>query len=122
MSDEKQEGVDFGAYLREERIKAGWTLRKLAEEIGVSPTYLSGIENNTLPPPTMERLDKISSTLGTPIDLLIEKADRWDDLAKQRVDDRPDFVKLFRVVKDFTPDQIEQVTKAAEEMVNEGEK
>ena len=106
----------FGELLREKRLACGLTLRKFAEQLGVSPTYVSGVENGALPPPTVDRIEKISELLGVPVDELMEHAGRWDDMAKQRVEERPEFVRLFRAVKDLTPEQIETVTKLAGEL------
>ncbi|MGE3776318.1 MAG: helix-turn-helix domain-containing protein, partial [Pirellulaceae bacterium] len=34
----------FGTYLREKRVAKGYSLRKFAELVDVSPTYLSQVE------------------------------------------------------------------------------
>lgn len=99
----------------------GLTLRKFAEALGVSPTYVSGIENGTLPPPTPDRLTKIAELLETSLDDLIELAGRWDDVAKQAVEDRPEFVRLFRAAKDLSREQVEQLSKKAEELSEDGD-
>ena len=105
----------FGVLLREKRLAKGLTLRKFAEQVGVSPTYVSGVENGTLPPPTFDRIETISKILDVSVDDLMEHAGRWDDMAKQKVDERPEFVRLFRAVKDLSPEEIESITT----MVNE---
>lgn len=100
------------------RLDKGITLRKFAELLRVSPTYISGVENGILPPPTLDRIEAISELLDVPVDELMEFAGRWDDLAKQRVVERPEYVRLFRAVKDLSADQIEEVTRAAEKIGN----
>lgn len=113
MSNEDSPSNRFGELLRESRLAKGMTLRKFAEALGVSPTYVSGVENGTLPPPTSERLSAIAQLLDVNADELIEVAGRWDDLAKQKAEESSEFVMLFRAVKDMSPDQLNQVTEAA---------
>lgn len=116
MPEYKDTTNRFGILLRERRLAKGLTLRKFAEVLGVSPTYISGIENGTLPPPTFDRIKAIGVILDVPVDELMEFAGRWDDMAKQSVEERPEFVRLFRAVKDLTPEQVEKVTRAAKEI------
>ena len=119
MSNDPGSSNRFGGLLREKRLAKGLTLRKFAEQLGVSPTYVSGVENGTLPPPTFDRIEAISRLLEVPVDELMEHAGRWDDMAKQKVEERPEFVRLFRAVKDLSPEQIEQVTKLASQIGEE---
>ena len=39
------------------RIEMGFSLRKFAELVGVSPTYLSQVEQDNADPPTAERVN-----------------------------------------------------------------
>jgi PTS system nitrogen regulatory IIA component len=67
--------MHFGATLRVLRTNAGWTLRELAERLGVSNTYLSRVENGHDGPPTPDRLAELAALLGLPPGKLIELAD-----------------------------------------------
>lgn len=121
MSNEDSQNNRFGELLREARLAKGITLRKFAEALGVSPTYVSGVENGTLPPPTSDRLVTIGQLLEVELDELVEMAGRWDDLAKQKAEESSEFVMLFRAVKDMSPDQLNQVTEAAKKIGSDGE-
>lgn len=121
MTEEAGPSNRYGARQRDLRVAKGLTLRKFAEALGVSPTYVSGIENGTLPPPTPDRLTKIAELLETSLDDLIGLAGRWDDVAKQAVEDRPEFVRLFRAAKDLSREQVEQLSKKAEELSEDGD-
>lgn len=121
MAEEVGPSNRYGAKQRDLRVAKGLTLRKFAEALGVSPTYVSGIENGTLPPPTAERLTRIADLLDTSLDDLIGLAGRWDDVAKQAVEDRPEFVRLFRAVKDLSADQVDELSKRAEELSEDGD-
>lgn len=68
--------MHFGATLRLLRVDAGWTLRELAERVGVSNAYLSRVENGHDSPPTPDRLVVIARLLGLAPTTLIELADR----------------------------------------------
>lgn len=68
--------MHFGATLRLLRVDAGWTLRELADRVGVSNAYLSRVENGHDAPPTPDRLAAIGRFLGLPATTLIELADR----------------------------------------------
>lgn len=119
MSNDAGSSNRFGELLREKRLAKGLTLRKFAEQLRVSPTYVSGVENGTLPPPTFDRIEAISKILDVPVDELMEHAGRWGDMAKQKVEERPEFVRLFRAVKDLSPEQIEKITDLANEIGDE---
>lgn len=54
----------FGTALRELRKKSGLTLRELAGKVNVDFTYLSKIENGTLPPPSQKVLQLLAETLN----------------------------------------------------------
>jgi PTS system nitrogen regulatory IIA component len=57
------------------RTNAGWTLRDLADRLGVSNTYLSRVENGHDGPPTPDRLAHLAGLLSLPPGRLIELAD-----------------------------------------------
>lgn len=54
----------FGAFLREKRRQQGMSLRTLANELNLSHSYLSCIENGKKPPPSDAVLIKIASILS----------------------------------------------------------
>ncbi len=79
MSDEP---VAFGQALREKRLAAKISLRQFAEQIGVSATYLSQVEQCNAPPPTADRIQHMAKLLGVNADPLLALAGRIpDDLA-----------------------------------------
>jgi len=61
----------FGDLLRATRIAKGYSLRKFAELVDLSPTYVSQIEQGKLErPPTAERVRSMAELLG-------ENTDEW---------------------------------------------
>lgn len=68
--------MHFGATLRLLRVDAGFTLRDLAERVGVSNAYLSRVEHGHDAPPTPDRLVALARAFGLPPTALIALADR----------------------------------------------
>lgn len=54
--------IEFGTYVKERREMLGKTIRSLALEVGISPAYLSDIENGNRPAPE-KFLDKFAKAL-----------------------------------------------------------
>jgi DNA-binding XRE family transcriptional regulator len=59
----KKPARTFGQMLREKRITKGFSLRKFAELVGVSPTYLSQVEQDNVDPPTADRVKRMAELL-----------------------------------------------------------
>ena len=52
----------FGDFLRELRLECEQyhSLRDFAKKVGLSPTYLSHIENNKVPPPSEDVIERLA--------------------------------------------------------------
>ncbi len=72
-ADRREAIMGVGAQLRARRQAAGITLRQFAREMGVSPSYISQIENGKSQP-SVATLYAISSALDVSIDELFGKA------------------------------------------------
>lgn len=101
----------FGAVIREKRLAEGYSLRKFAELIEVSPTYLSLVEQGKVErPPTAERVCRMAEVLG-------ENPDELAALAGRVLDDIPDIIRrqptqfpdLLREASGMTPEQLKRV-------------
>jgi transcriptional regulator with XRE-family HTH domain len=81
--------VKFGLkikHLREAKkvTDPAFSLRRFAEAVGLSPTFISKIENGEFDPPRPEKVKKMAELLGTDPDELLELAGRADpDLVEQ---------------------------------------
>src|ERR1700675_140942 len=76
----------FGQLLRQRRIEKKYSLRKFAESVGVSPTYLSQVEQGNADPPTADRVQRIAELLG-------ENPDEWIALAGRVPEDLPKIIQ-----------------------------
>jgi PTS system nitrogen regulatory IIA component len=87
--------MHFGAALRIFRTDAGLSLRRLAEQVGVSNAYLSRIENGHDAPPTPDRLVAIARALGLPPSLLLELAHKINPNIAGYLERVPTAAELF---------------------------
>lgn len=107
----------FGQTLREKRVAKGFSLRKFAEKVKVSPTYLSQVEQDKVAPPTADRVRTMAEELG-------ESVDEWTALAGRLTEDLPDIIHeapsavpdLLRAIRGLTPDQLRELRERAERM------
>lgn len=119
MSQKKRKS--FGQFLREKRVEKGFSLRKFAESVGVSPTYLSQVEQDNVDPPTADRVKRMAELLG-------ESVDEWTALAGRLTEDLPGIIHeaptavpdLLRAVRGLTVEQLRKLQDDAERMKKEG--
>ncbi len=100
----------FGATLRElrEARQAGdraFSLRQLAQRVGVEPSYLSKVERGETPPPSEAKILLLARELGEDPDLLLALAGKVSSDLQAVIRRRPAlFAALIRELKDL-PDQ-----------------
>jgi transcriptional regulator with XRE-family HTH domain len=112
----------FGQMLRQKRIEKGFSLRKFAEKVGVSPTYLSQVEQGNVDPPTAERVRRMA-------ELLDENPDEWIALAGRIPEDLPGIIQkrstempeLLREASGLTAEQLRQLTEQARRLKEQKE-
>lgn len=113
MSNDQQH---FGSLVRQKRLDKGYSLRKFAELVGISPTYLSLVEKGKVErPPTAERVRKMA-------ELLAESPDQWIALAGRMPEDVKDIIlkdpetmpALLRAANNLTPEQLKKLIADAE--------
>ena len=110
----------FGKVLREKRVAKGFSLRKFAEQVEVSPTYLSQVEQGNVDPPTAERVRRMAELLGENPDEMIALAGRIsEDLPKIIHEQAAEMPQLLRAASGLTADQIRQLREAIRKMKKE---
>jgi len=110
----------FGELLREKRIEKGFSLRKFAQLVDVSPTYLSQVEQGNVQPPTADRVKRMAELLG-------ENPDEWIALAGRVPEDLPEIIhshprdipELLREAGGLTAQQLQRLREAARKMKEE---
>jgi len=107
----------FGPTLRDKRTAKGYSLRKFADLIGVSPTYLSQVEQDNVDPPTAERVQRIAEILGENADEMIALAGRVpEDLPKIIQRQPTQMPELLREAKGLTAEQMQVLIDQARKL------
>ena len=108
--------------LRKRRLERGYSLRKFAKMVGISPTYLSQVEQMNVDPPTADRVRRMAEILG-------ESVDEWTALAGRLTEDLPEIIHesptdvpdLLRTVRGMTAGQLRRLREEAERLKQEGQ-
>lgn len=105
----------FGAAIREWREAKEIGLRRFADLVGMSPTYLSKIERDEFPPPGEEKIKAIARELGKDPDELLALAGRVASDLEQIIQQTPrEMATFLRAARGMSPKDIEQLTKQVE--------
>lgn len=96
--------MGFGNYIREKRAIG---LRDLAERVGISPTYLSRMETEQVPPPSDEIIEALARELGEDPNVLFAVAGKASPRLQAIIVKRPKLIAEL----------LEQVEKAPDEAV-----
>lgn len=111
----------FGDLLREKRIAKDLSLRKFAELVGVSPTYLSQVEQGNVDAPTAERVKCMAELLGENSDEWIALAGRVpDDLAGIIQNEPTEMPELLREASGLTGEQLRKLRHQARKLKESG--
>jgi len=123
VTDETSQGsIPFGHALRAKRVEKKFGLRKFAELVGVSPTYLSQVEQCNVMPPTADRVKRMAELLGENPDEWIALAGRVSEDISQIISEQPiEVPDLLRAVRGLTTEQLRKLRENAEQMKKEGE-
>jgi transcriptional regulator with XRE-family HTH domain len=106
----------FGELLREKRVAKKFSLRKFAELVGISPTYLSQVEQSNVDPPTAERVQRMAELLEENPDELIALAGRVADDLPAIIQAKTEVPELLRAVRGLSAGQLRKLLESAEEM------
>lgn len=115
-------GKSLGKQVRDARIAANQTLRGLARDLGLSPSYLNDIEFDRRVPST-EVLRQIADRLALNVDALLAAAGRVGIAkdAEQYIRETPSAGVLFRRVTTdrLTEDQLQSLIKQVDKMTQD---
>jgi transcriptional regulator with XRE-family HTH domain len=89
----------FGKILKESRLKAGMGLREVAGHVGISPGYLSDLENEKVPPPSEKVILDMAFTLGVDKGELLKAASKVDPELSEYVAQEPRAADFLRMAK-----------------------
>ena len=95
----------FGELLRERRLAKAesdpaFSLRQLADRVGIEPSYLSKIERGEQPPPGEQNIRRLAEELGENPDALLALAGKVSSDLLEIIRERPTVVaELLRAVR-----------------------
>jgi len=107
----------FGQHIRERRellrnVDRSFSLRQVAERVGIKPTYLSKIERDELPPPSEETLKKLAQELKLDADVLLAMAGKISADLRQIICARPElFSALLRELKSVPDEAVLKIVR-----------
>ncbi|HUY45490.1 MAG TPA: helix-turn-helix transcriptional regulator [Streptosporangiaceae bacterium] len=109
----------LGQQIRDARVAVGLSLRALARQLEVAPSYMNDIENDRRVP-SEAVLRRIASELGLDADLLLAAAGRVGEGAREYIRANPTAGVLFRRVSDAGLDEqdLKKLLKQAEKMIS----
>jgi len=100
----------FGPYIRDRRERLRredprFSVRQVADRIGVEPSFLSKVERDEVPPPSEEKIVALARDLGEDADVLLAMAGKVSSDLQRVIRKRPElFAALIREMKNL-PDQ-----------------
>lgn len=102
--------------LREEKkmVDPSFSLRKFAEKVGVSATFISKLENGEFDPPRAEKIIKMAELLGIDADELLALAGKTDPELDEIIRNEPKaMADLLRTARDsgLTADDLDRITR-----------
>ena len=108
--------IEFGSQLRVIRLdpvkKKPPSLRAVAREVGIEPSYLSKIERNIEPPPSEEMIRKLAGVLDEDVDVLLALAGKISADLREIICKRPAlFSKLIRELKSMPDHAILRISR-----------
>jgi transcriptional regulator with XRE-family HTH domain len=107
----------FGDFLRERRLAKvtgdpAFSLRKLADRVGIEPSYLSKIERGEQPPPGEETIRRIADELGEDRDTLLALAGKVSGDLLEIIRERPALVAdLLRAIRRTSAKRISEISR-----------
>ena len=109
--------MTFGEFIRSVRDKRfkedrSFSVRQVAQRIGVEPSYLSKIERDQVAPPSEATIRRLAGELGEDADLLLAMAGKVASDLRSIILQRPQlFAELLRQLRDAPDHAIESVAR-----------
>ena len=109
--------MTFGDYIRERReaLKATdrrYSVRQVAQRIGVEPAYLSKIERNEVAPPSEAKIRALAEELDEDADVLLAMAGKVSSDLQEIIRKRPKlFAELIRELKSMPDHAILRIVR-----------
>jgi len=105
----------FGPYIKQKREQLGGksnSLRKVAEDVNIEPSYLSKIERGLVAPPGEEAITRIAHRLNLDKDITLAVAGKISSDLHEAITRRPElFARLIRAVVNQPEDKMVKIVE-----------
>jgi transcriptional regulator with XRE-family HTH domain len=111
----------LGQWLRAARIAKGRSLRELARNLQLTPSYLSDIENDRRVP-AEQVLRNMAAELDVSFDELMALGGKLGDQAERYIKDVPQAATLFRRISEMqlTPEELDHLRRVVDRLKRTG--
>ncbi|MGB5202178.1 MAG: helix-turn-helix transcriptional regulator [Sedimenticolaceae bacterium] len=114
----------FGATVRRLREEKKIGLRKFAQMVGMSPTYLSKVERDQFNPPSEEKIKAIAAALGEDANGLLALAGRVSsdlaDIVQRQIQRHPrEAADFLRSVNGLSAKDMQRLAEQAQQLKKE---
>ncbi|MGB5743212.1 MAG: helix-turn-helix transcriptional regulator [Sedimenticolaceae bacterium] len=114
----------FGATVRRLREEKKIGLRKFAQMVGMSPTYLSKVERDQFNPPSEEKIKAIAAALGEDANGLLALAGRVSsdlaDILQRQIQRHPrEAADFLRSVNGLSAKDMQRLAEQAQQLKKE---
>jgi len=107
----------FGKYVRQRRMllreqDSKYSVRGVARQINVEPSYLSKVERSETPPPSEAKIIRLAKVLNEDPDVLLALAGRVATDLQKVIQERPKmFAELVRQLKHVPDDSVRRIVR-----------
>ena len=116
----------FGEIIKQRRLELGGrenSLRRVAEEVSLEPSYLSKIERGLAAPPGEEAIQRIAKRLGLDPDIALAAAGKISSDLHQAITERPEiFGSFLRSVMEQPDAELLKIIERMKQLEEENEK
>lgn len=112
--------ISFGATVRRLREEKKIGLRKFAQMVGMSPTYLSKVERDEFAPPAEDKVRAIASMLGYDTDELLALAGRVSSELEDIIKRHPrEMATFLRAANGLSAQEMQRLAEEAQRLKKE---
>lgn len=110
-----ERAAEFGRHIRQRReflhhTDPTFSLRQVAARVGISPAYLSRIEQGSVVPPKDEIMERLAADLGEDVHVVFARAGRISKKMREAILLHPKFmipmIEAIGTIPDSVPDEI----------------
>jgi HTH-type transcriptional regulator, competence development regulator len=106
----------FGETIRAAREQKEIGLRRFADLIGISPTYLSKVERGEFAPPAEDKIIAIARELGLDQDEMLALAGKVATDLSEIIQEHPrEMASFLRTARDLSPEDLRRLTQEIQE-------